>query len=434
MMKTRKRKQLDMLHGSIWNKLPLFAFPVAATAILEQLFNASDVAIVGNFTGAGKTIAVAAVGANSFIIALLVNLFVGIALGANVVIANAIGRKDQETVKKAVHTSIVVAVLAGLFISVIGEILADPVLTLVHVPEDVFSEALLYLRIYLLGMPVILLYNFEAAIFRSTGDTRTPLVVLTMAGVLNILLNLFFVAVLHMTVNGVAIATVVSNVVSSILLLRRLIKTEEWTHVELKELRIDRIIFGQIIKIGLPAGIQSAVFALANVVIQSAINSLGTVVMAASSAAFNIEVFAYDVLNSFSQACTTFVGQNYGAGQKRVIAEGIVSREDLFITTKLWITDTTYEKAKEGFKRSLDRLDLDYVDLYLIHQPYNDYYGAWRALEELYEEGKVKSIGVDNFTQDRMADFLFFNKVKPAVNMIECNTYFQRENECQYLK
>ena len=312
-----KPKQLDMLHGSIWNKLPLFAFPVAATAILEQLFNASDVAIVGNFTGAGKTIAVAAVGANSFIIALLVNLFVGIALGANVVIANAIGRKDQETVRKAVHTSIVVAVLAGLFISVIGEILANPVLTLVHVPEDVFSEALLYLRIYLLGMPVILLYNFEAAIFRSTGDTKTPLVVLTVAGVLNVLLNLFFVAVLHMTVNGVAIATVVSNAVSSILLLRRLIKTEEWTHVELKELRIDRIIFEQIIKIGLPAGIQSAVFALANVVIQSAINSLGTVVMAASSAAFNIEVFAYDVLNSFSQACTTFVGQNYGAGQIR---------------------------------------------------------------------------------------------------------------------
>ena len=123
-----------------------------------------------------------------------------------------------------------------------------------------------------------------------------------------------------------------------------------------------------------------------------------------------------------------------GKAIKRVIAEGIVRREELFVTTKLWITDTTYENAKDGFKRSLDRLDLDYVDLYLIHQPYNDYYGAWRALEELYEEGKVKSIGVDNFTQDRMADFLFFNKVKPAVNMIECNTYFQRENECQYLK
>ena len=123
-----------------------------------------------------------------------------------------------------------------------------------------------------------------------------------------------------------------------------------------------------------------------------------------------------------------------GKAIKRVIAEGIVSREELFVTTKLWITDTSYEKAKEGFQRSLDRLGLDYVDLYLIHQPYNDYYGAWRALEELYEEGKVKSIGVDNFTQDRMADFLFFNKVKPAVNMIECNAYFQREDESRYLK
>ena len=123
-----------------------------------------------------------------------------------------------------------------------------------------------------------------------------------------------------------------------------------------------------------------------------------------------------------------------GIAIKRVIAEEIVQREELFVTTKLWITDTSYEKAKEGFKRSLDRLGLDYVDLYLIHQPYNDYYGAWRALEELYEEGKVKSIGVDNFTQDRMADFLFFNKVKPAVNMIECNAYFQREDECRYLK
>ena len=315
MKENRKRKQLDMLHGSIWNKLPLFAFPVAATAILEQLFNASDIAVVGNFTGAGKTIAVAAVGANSSIISLIVNLFVGIALGANVVIANAIGKKDKEAVTKAVHTSIIVAVFAGICVSFIGELVASPLLASLHVPEDVFAEALLYLRIYLIGMPVILLYNFEAAIFRSNGDTKTPLVMLTISGILNVILNLFFVAVLHMTVNGVAIATVVSNAVSSMLLFWRLVKTEECIHVEWQNMKIDRKIFGQIIKIGLPAGIQSAVFAVANIVIQSAINSLGTIVMAASSAAYNIEVFAYDVLNSFSQACTTFVGQNYGAGQ-----------------------------------------------------------------------------------------------------------------------
>ena len=315
MKENRKRKQLDMLHGSIWNKLPLFAFPVAATAILEQLFNASDIAVVGNFTGAGKTIAVAAVGANSSIISLIVNLFVGIALGANVVIANAIGKKDKEAVTKAVHTSIIVAVLAGIGVSFVGELVASPLLVSLHVPEDVFVEALLYLRIYLIGMPVILLYNFEAAIFRSIGDTKTPLVMLTISGILNVALNLFFVAVLHMTVNGVAIATVVSNAVSSILLFWRLVKTEECIHVEWQKMRIDRKVFGQIMKIGLPAGIQSAVFAVANIVIQSAINSLGTVVMAASSAAYNIEIFAYDILNSFSQACTTFVGQNYGAGQ-----------------------------------------------------------------------------------------------------------------------
>ena len=218
---------------------------------------------------------------------------------------------------QSVHTSIIIALLAGSGVSIAGELIANPILASLQVPEDVFPEALLYLRIYLIGMPVILLYNFEAAIFRSTGDTKTPLVILTISGILNVLLNLFFVAVLHMTVNGVAIATVVSNVVSSALLFYRLVKTKELIHVEWKELRVDRKILGQIMKIGLPAGIQSAVFAVANIVIQSAINSLGTVVMAASSAAYNLEIFAYDILNSFSQACTTFVGQNYGAGQIR---------------------------------------------------------------------------------------------------------------------
>ena len=249
MEKTAKRKQLDMLHGSIWNKLPLFALPVAATAILEQLFNASDIAVVGNFTGAGKTVAVAAVGANSSIIALIVNLFVGIALGANVVIANAIGRDDQEAVKKAVHTYIVVAFLGGILVAVVGEFAATPLLHSLNVPDDVFDSALLYLRIYLLGMPVILLYNFEAAIFRSVGDTRVPLIALATSGVLNVVLNLFFVAVLRMTVNGVAIATVISNAVSSVLLLWRLRISKQYIHVEWQSLRIDWKAFGQIMKI-----------------------------------------------------------------------------------------------------------------------------------------------------------------------------------------
>lgn len=332
-----EKKRLDMLNGSIWNKLPLFALPVAATAILEQLFNASDVAIVGNFTGTEKTAAVAAVGANSSIISLIVNLFIGIALGANVVIANAIGKKDNDKVQKAVHTSVTVAFWGGILVAILGELIAQPLLELLLVPEDVFPLALLYLRIYLLGMPVILLYNFEAAIFRSVGETKIPLIALAFSGILNVMLNLFFVAVLHMTVNGVAIATVLSNAVSSVLLYRKLRTTELNIRLEPSKLRIDLCTLKQILKIGLPAGIQSALFSVSNIVIQYAINSLGKVVMAASSAAFNIEVITYDILNSFSQACTTFVGQNFGAGKlqrcRRTLILCIVEAAVLLVAT-----------------------------------------------------------------------------------------------------
>lgn len=315
MEKELKKQKLDMLNGSIWNKLPVFALPIAATGILEQLFNASDIAIVGNFAQTDKTAAVAAVGANSPIIGLILNLFTGIALGANVVIANAVGRDDKQTVQKAVHTSMVVSVIGGVLVAIIGELIAEPLLTVLNVPDDVLELALLYLRIYFLGMPVILLYNFEAAIFRSIGETKMPLIALTLSGILNVLLNLFFVIVLKMSVNGVATATVLANVVSAGILYIKLIKSDKYIKVEFKKLRIDGKVFAKIMQIGLPAGIQTAVFALANIVIQGAINSLGTVVIAASSAAFNIEIIAYNVMNSFSQACTTFVGQNFGANK-----------------------------------------------------------------------------------------------------------------------
>lgn len=309
------KSKMDMLNGSIWNKIIQYALPVAATGILEQLFNASDLAIVGNFTGKAKTVAVAAVGANSPIIGLLLNFFIGIALGANVVIANAIGKGDEKTIHKAVHTSVITAVVCGLLVTLFGELFIGNLLQMLNVPEDVFPYALLYIRIYLLGMPVILLYNFEAAIFRSIGETKMPLEALAVSGVLNVALNLFFVIVLKMTVNGVAIATVIANAVSSVFLFIKLVKTDQAIRIRKEELRFDGNVFGRIIRIGLPAGVQSAVFSIANIVIQAAINSLGTVVIAASSAAFNIEIFAYYMLNSFSQACTTFTGQNYGAGQ-----------------------------------------------------------------------------------------------------------------------
>lgn len=332
-MEKRKRSlAIDMLNGSMWDKILLYALPVAATGILGQLFNASDVAIVGNFASTDRVAAVAAVGANGPVIGLVLNLFIGIALGANVVIANAIGRGDRETVSRAVHTSVVASVLGGFIVMLIGQLLARPVLMMLNVPDDVFPLAMTYMRIYLLGLPVIFLYNFESAIFRSAGDTKTPLIALAVSGILNVILNIFFVTVLDMTVDGVAIATVIANLVSSIILGRKLLKSKLSVHIELNELRIDWKILWRILKIGLPAGIQSAVFSLSNIIISSAINSLGKVTMAASSAAFNVEIMAYYILNSFGQACTTFVGQNYGAAQidrcrktlKLCIIEGII--------------------------------------------------------------------------------------------------------------
>lgn len=313
--KIKRSSEIDMLNGSIWDKLPQFAFPVAATAILQQLFNASDIIVVGNFTGDQGTAAVAAVGANSPIISLIVSLFMGLALGVNVVIATAIGEKKSTDVETAVHTAVCLAVLGGLAVAIIGEFIASPILNLISVPEDVFDMSLLYLRIYLLGMPVILLYNFEAAIFRSVGNTRLPLIALASSGVINVFLNIFFVVMVHMTVDGVAIATVVSNAISSLILYSKLRTTDLEIHLEPKKLSIDKRSLRRIIRMGVPAGVQGSVFAVSNILIQSAINSLGTIVMAASSAAANIEGISYFLLNSFSQACTTFTGQNVGASK-----------------------------------------------------------------------------------------------------------------------
>lgn len=367
-MKTTAR--LDMLHGPIWNKIPKFALPVAATAVLEQLFNASDVAIVGNFAPqALRTAAVAAVGANSAIIGLIVNLFIGISLGANVVIAHSIGAGRLKDVQKAVHTSVLMSIFGGILVALLGELAASPLLGLLNVPEDVFPLALLYLRIYLAGMPVILLYNFQAAIFRSIGETKIPLIALATSGVLNVLLNLFFVAVLHMSVDGVAVATVLSNAFSAALLYRKLRRTDREIRLDPKLLRIDPAIFKRILRIGLPAGIQTAMFSLSNIIVQAGINSLGTVVMAASSAAFNIEIITYDIFTSFSQACTTFVGQNYGAGQidrcKKTfwlsLAEGAVTLA-VFVVLIL----TFGRPLLSIFNRDPEVIDIGYIRLMMI--------------------------------------------------------------------
>lgn len=310
-MKT-ETKEMDMLNGSMGDKILKFALPLAATGVLQQLFNAADIAVVGRFVGKN---AMAAVGSNSPITALIISLFTGISIGANVVIAKFIGQKRMDGVKRAVHTSLLFAFLSGIVFAVLCEIISRPLLGIMSIPENVFDMALLYFRVYVAGMPVILLYDFSSAIFRSRGNTRTPLICLLVSGIINVILNLFFVLVLKMTVNGVALATVMANLISSALLIWFLMHEDSEVHFSFKALTIDRHTLKEMIRIGLPAGVQGMVFAVSNMIIQSSINKLGEDIMAASSAAFNIEIFAYYVINAFGQACTTFVGQNYGAGK-----------------------------------------------------------------------------------------------------------------------
>ena len=309
-MKISQHRSTDMTQGPMGSKIIFFALPLALTGILQQLFNAADVAVVGRF--AGKE-AMAAVGSNGPLIGLILNLFIGISLGANVVISQYIGQGNQAGVKKTIRSAMVISVLGGILFAALGISISRPVLTLLAVPDDVIGMSLLYLRIYLCGLPVIFLYNFEAAIFRSMGDTKLPLLCLVFSGCLNVLLNLFFVLRLGMTVDGVALATVLSNLVSTVMMVTVLIRRGLLEKPEALSGLIDRAILKRVLKIGLPAGLQGMLFSFANICIQSAVNSLGSGVMAASSAAGNIEIISYYLLTSFGQACTTFVGQNYGA-------------------------------------------------------------------------------------------------------------------------
>lgn len=305
-------KKIDMTHGSLWDKILMIALPLAASGILQQLFNAADVAVVGQFVGKE---AMAAVGANAPVVNILITMFTGISLGANVVISRYTGRKDKENAENAAHTAILVAVISGFFILVLGQCIARITLEMMSVPDDCLDMAVLYLRVYLCGMPVIFLYNFEAAIFQSQGDTKTPLMCLIISGIVNVILNLFFVIVIGMTVNGVALATVISNGISSMLLFAFLLKGKTPLTIEKQRFRIHADLLKEMLQIGLPAGLQGMVFSISNILIQSAVNSLGTDVVAGSSAAGNLEIIGYFVVNSFSQACTTIIGQNFGANQ-----------------------------------------------------------------------------------------------------------------------
>lgn len=302
-----------MLSGSLWTSVPRFALPVAATSILEQLATFVGVLIVGRCSGDQGAVEMAALGSNMPLVSFIVNLSLGIALGSNVVIAIGLGRKDNVAVEKAVHTSIALCVI-GLAFTVLGELSAVPLLNALNVPPETFDATLVYWRIYLVGVAAVMLYNFEAAIYRSVGITTKPMRVLIVSTLLNIVLGFAFVGGLGMGVAGIGVATVVSYCVSAASLLRGLCTIDAPVRADLRKVRIDASQAAQIFKVGLPAGIQMAIFAVANIVIQGAVNSLGTNVIAASSAALALEFVFWAFVSSFGQACTTFAGQNFGAG------------------------------------------------------------------------------------------------------------------------
>lgn len=311
-MASQKTHSIDMLNGPIFPKILLFALPLAATGILQLLFNAADVIVVGKFAGSTS---LAAVGATSSLINLLVGLFMGVSIGVNILIARELGCRQYERVQRAVHCAFALGLILGAVVLAVGLSLSAPLLRLMDTPEDVLPLSSVYLRIYFLGVPGMLLYNFGAAVLRAFGDTRRPLVFLALSGVVNVLLNLFFVIVCRLGVAGVAIATVVSQYISLFLVVRCLMRANDCSRLTLRKIRLYRHEAVQMIQIGLPAGLQSVIFNISNVMIQSSINSFGSDVMAANTAAANLEAFIYTATNAVFHASVTFTSQNLGASR-----------------------------------------------------------------------------------------------------------------------
>ena len=303
---------IDMLEGPLLKKIWQFALPIAVSSILQQLFTAADTAVVGRFASSQ---AMAAVGSNNAVINLIVSLFMGLSVGANVSIASQIGHGEQDGISDSIHTSIALAIISGAALMFVGIGVTKPLLHLVNSPEDVFDLAVLYIRIYFLGMPMIMVFNFGAAILRSMGDSRRPLYALVAAGVINVILNLIFVIGFHLSVVGVASATVISNTVSAGLVLWFLCKEEGIFHLDIRKLRIKKKHLIKIVQIGIPAGLQGMVFSISNTVIISAINTFGSAGAAGSAAALNFEVFSYYSVGAFVQTTVTFTSQNFAAGK-----------------------------------------------------------------------------------------------------------------------
>ena len=326
----KKKYEIDMCSGSVFRKMLLFAIPLMCSSILQLLFNAADIVVVGRFAGDN---ALAAVGSNTALINLFTNLFIGLSVGTNVLTAQYYGAKKEADLRETVHTSMLLSIYSGVILTIVGVAGARFLLELMKAPSEVIGLATLYLRILFLGMPSMMVYNFGSAILRAVGDTKRPLYYLLGAGIINVILNLFFVITCQMGVAGVGLATVISQTISAALVVRCLMKEQGGIQLELKALSISKDKLAKILKIGLPAGFQGTVFSLSNVVIQSAVNSFGPIAVAGNSAASNIEGFVYMAMNTFYQATISFTSQNFGAKEYKRIYKILAAGEIYVIAT-----------------------------------------------------------------------------------------------------
>ncbi len=307
-----EKRSFDMLNGSLIDKIVIFALPLAISSISQQLFNAADLAVVGRFASPE---AMAAVGSNSSVINLIISFFIGLSVGANALIAMQIGSGKKGEINDTVHTVIAMSLIAGFSLILIGFIISKPILILMGAPQNVLGLAIVYLRTYFFAMPAIMIYNYGSAILRSKGDSRRPLYAMLVAGVINIILNLIFVVLFHLHVIGVALATVLSNMFGAGYILMILMKEEPTFRVDFRKLTIKKKYLIRMMNIGIPAGLQGAVFSLSNVVIQSAVNSFGSDAIAGSTAAANFDFISYCAMSAFAQSAVTFTSQNYGASK-----------------------------------------------------------------------------------------------------------------------
>ena len=306
----RTKYEKDLTSGCIWKKILLFALPLMLSSVLQLLYNACDIVVIGRFR---DHTALSAISSTSSLINLITNLFIGLSVGSNIIMAKCYGQNDKDKAQKVVSTSIIISLISGVILAIFGVVFAKQLLLLMGSPSDVIDLATIYLQIFFVGMPFNLLYNFGSSILRASGDTKRPLYFLLISGLFNVGANLLFVIVFNMSTDGVALATIISQFISAILILITLLKEKGFCHLSLKELKIDKNVLLEIAKVGLPAGLQGTIFSISNVIIQSSVNFFGSYVMAGNGAAANLEGFIYVCMNAFYQASITFTSQNYGA-------------------------------------------------------------------------------------------------------------------------